>query len=48
MSSELQELYQQVILDHNRQPRNFRVIENGTSPVHVALQSDCYRFVVRN
>ena len=26
----------------------FRVIENGTSPVHVALQSDCYRFVVRN
>ncbi len=27
---------------------HFRVIENGTSPVHVALQSDCYRFVVRN
>ena len=26
----------------------FRVIENGTSPVHVALQSECYRFVVRN
>lgn len=26
----------------------FRLIENGTSPVHVALQSDCYRFVVRN
>lgn len=26
----------------------FRVIENGTTPVHVALQSDCYRFVVRN
>ena len=26
----------------------FRVIENGTSPVHVALQSDCHRFVVRN
>jgi hypothetical protein len=25
---------------------DFRVIENGTS--HVALQSDCYRFVVRN
>jgi hypothetical protein len=24
----------------------FRLIENGTS--HVALQSDCYRFVVRN
>jgi hypothetical protein len=27
---------------------HFRVIENGTSPAHVALQSDCYRFVVRN
>jgi nitrogen fixation protein NifU and related proteins len=29
MSSELQELYQEVILDHNRQPRNFRVLESG-------------------
>jgi len=27
---------------------HFRVIENGTTPVHVALLSDCYRFVVRN
>jgi len=27
---------------------HFRVIENGTTPVHVALSSDCYRFVVRN
>ena len=27
---------------------HFRLIENGTSPIHVALQSDCYRFVVRN
>ena len=27
---------------------HFRVIENGTAPAHVALQSDCYRFVVRN
>jgi nitrogen fixation NifU-like protein len=25
----LQDLYQEVILDHNRRPRNFRVIENG-------------------
>jgi nitrogen fixation protein NifU and related proteins len=25
----LQELYQEVILDHNRRPRNFRAIENG-------------------
>jgi nitrogen fixation protein NifU and related proteins len=29
MSAELQDLYQEVILDHNRQPRNFRVIEGG-------------------
>lgn len=26
---DLSELYQQVILDHNRKPRNFRVIENA-------------------
>jgi nitrogen fixation NifU-like protein len=31
--SELSELYQEVILDHNRRPRNFRVIE---SPSHHA------------
>ena len=29
MSSALQELYQEVILDHNRRPRNFRTIETG-------------------
>jgi nitrogen fixation NifU-like protein len=29
VSAELQELYREVILDHNRRPRNFRVIENG-------------------
>jgi len=27
--SELSELYQQVILDHNKKPRNFRVIEDA-------------------
>ena len=27
---------------------HFRLIENNTTPVHVVLQSDCYRFVVRN
>ena len=26
---ELQQLYQEVILDHNRRPRNFRVLEGG-------------------
>lgn len=29
--SELNELYQEVILDHNRRPRNFRAIEAPTS-----------------
>ncbi len=29
MDSELKELYQQVILDHNKNPRNFRKIENA-------------------
>jgi nitrogen fixation NifU-like protein len=29
MNAELQELYQEVILDHNRRPRNFRAIEGG-------------------
>ncbi len=28
--SELRELYQQVILDHNRNPRNFKEVENAT------------------
>jgi len=28
MDTELRELYQQVILDHNKSPRNFRVIEH--------------------
>jgi nitrogen fixation NifU-like protein len=29
MMAELEELYQEVILDHNKSPRNFRVIENA-------------------
>jgi nitrogen fixation NifU-like protein len=29
MSTELQDLYQEVILDHNRRPRNFRTVEGG-------------------
>lgn len=31
--SPLDELYQQVILDHNRSPRNFRVMDHPTSSV---------------
>ena len=29
MSAELDDLYQEVILDHNKRPRNFRVMESG-------------------
>jgi nitrogen fixation protein NifU and related proteins len=29
MSGELEDLYQEVILDHNRRPRNFRAMESG-------------------
>jgi nitrogen fixation NifU-like protein len=29
MSTELQDLYQEVILDHNKRPRNFRALEDG-------------------
>ncbi|HKI77481.1 MAG TPA: SUF system NifU family Fe-S cluster assembly protein [Ignavibacteriaceae bacterium] len=29
MNDELRELYQQVILDHNKSPRNFRIIEHA-------------------
>ena len=31
MNQELRELYQQVILDHNKSPKNFRAIENPTT-----------------
>ena len=29
MNDELQDLYQEVILDHNKRPRNFRALEGG-------------------
>ncbi len=29
MSAELQDLYQEVVLDHNKRPRNFRTLEGG-------------------
>ena len=31
--TDLRELYQQVILDHNKNPRNFREISNASSRV---------------
>ncbi len=33
MSSDLHDLYQQVIVDHSRRPRNFRAIENADRTV---------------
>ena len=32
MTSDLQDLYQEVILDHNRRPRNFRALDNSGRP----------------
>jgi nitrogen fixation NifU-like protein len=34
MSTELQELYQEIILDHSRRPRNFGELENAAVRVH--------------
>jgi len=34
MSSELEELYQEVILDHSRRPRNFGELPNASARVH--------------
>jgi nitrogen fixation NifU-like protein len=34
MSMDLEELYQEVILDHSRRPRNFGVLENADVLVH--------------
>ena len=31
---ELRELYQEVILDHGKHPRNFKSIEDATSKAH--------------
>jgi nitrogen fixation protein NifU and related proteins len=31
VSTELEDLYQRIILDHNRNPRNFRALEGGRS-----------------
>ena len=31
MSAELEELYQSIILDHNRRPQNFRAMEGATA-----------------
>jgi nitrogen fixation NifU-like protein len=47
--SELRELYQQVILDHNRKPRNFRTLEdaNRTAEGYNPLCGDQIRLFLR-
>ncbi|MCH7832950.1 MAG: SUF system NifU family Fe-S cluster assembly protein, partial [Proteobacteria bacterium] len=34
MFDELRDLYQEVILDHGKRPRNFRHLENATCLAH--------------
>jgi nitrogen fixation NifU-like protein len=34
MSADLRDLYQQVIMDHNKKPRNFREMENANHLAH--------------
>lgn len=45
----LEDLYQEVILDHNRSPRNFRALEECTASCqgHNPLCGDDYRIYVR-
>ena len=33
MSSELEDLYQEIILDHNRKPANFRTMDDATATI---------------
>ncbi len=49
MSSELDDLYQEVILDHGRRPRNFRKIEGATAEAEGfnPLCGDHYRLYVK-
>ena len=49
MSSDLRDLYQEVILDHNNKPRNFRKIEgaNRTAEGYNPLCGDTVKLYVR-
>ena len=48
MSADLDDLYQQAILDHNRRPRNFRVLEGARSAEgHNPLCGDRFTVYVR-
>jgi nitrogen fixation NifU-like protein len=46
--TDLQDLYQEVILDHNRRPRNFRVLEGAPSAEGInPLCGDCLTVFLR-
>ncbi len=47
--NELQALYQEVILDHNKSPRNFRVMEDATNVVdgYNPLCGDHYKIYLK-
>ena len=45
--SELRELYQTTILDHNKQPRNFRVLEPSTHELRVLNLGDSGAMLLR-
>jgi nitrogen fixation NifU-like protein len=48
VSADLDELYQQAILDHNRRPRNFRALEGArTAEGHNPLCGDRFTVYVR-
>jgi nitrogen fixation protein NifU and related proteins len=49
MTNELKELYQQVILDHNKQPRNFHCMEHPDAQLegYNPLCGDHYTFYLR-
>ncbi|HID38721.1 MAG TPA: SUF system NifU family Fe-S cluster assembly protein, partial [Calditrichaeota bacterium] len=49
MDSEFRELYQEIIMDHNRSPRNFRKMEDATCRLdgHNPLCGDQYTIYLR-
>ena len=49
MSKNVKKLYQQVLLDHNKNPRNYRIIDNATHAAHAVnpLCGDEYDLYLR-
>jgi nitrogen fixation NifU-like protein len=49
VNNDIQQLYQEVILDHNRNPKNFRVMKDATHELdgHNPLCGDQYKIFVK-